>query len=51
LEYPKNDLVRHHAAFAVRACRELCLVVDEGRRKGVYRRYLRRSRSWLKVEA
>jgi hypothetical protein len=40
LEYPENDLLRQHAARAVRAQRELCLAVNEGRRKGVYRRYL-----------
>ena len=50
LEYPKDDHLREHAAFAVRAQRKLCLVVNEGRQKGVYRRYLRRSKSWPKVD-
>jgi hypothetical protein len=50
LGYPKDDHLRQHAAYAVRAQRELCLVANEGRQKGVYRQYLRRSKSWPKVE-
>jgi hypothetical protein len=50
LDCPKDDHFRNHAAFAVVAQRKLCLVVNEGRQKGVYRRYLRRSRFWPKVE-
>ena len=50
LEYPKNDLLRQHVARALVAQRELCLVVNEGRQKGLYRRYLRRSKSWPKVK-
>jgi hypothetical protein len=50
LEYPKEDLLRQHAARAVLAQRELCLVVNGGRQKGVYRQYLRRSKSWPTVE-
>ena len=45
-----TDLLRQHAARALVAQRELCLVVNEGRQKGVYRQYLRRSKSWPKVE-
>jgi hypothetical protein len=48
--YPKGDHLRQHAAFAVLAQRKLCLVVNEGRQKGVYRQYVRRSRSWPKIE-
>jgi hypothetical protein len=50
LGYLKDDHLRQHAAFAVRVQRELCLVVNEGRQKGVYRQFLRRSKSWPGVE-
>jgi hypothetical protein len=50
LGYPDNDLLRQHAARALVAERKLCLVVNEGRQKGLYRQYLRRSRRWPKVE-
>ena len=50
LEYGKTDLLRQHAARAVLAQRQLCLAVNEGRQKGVYRRCLGRSKSWPKVE-
>jgi hypothetical protein len=50
LDYPKDDHLRRHAAFAIRAHRELCLAVNEGRQKGVYRQYLRLSKSWPKLE-
>jgi hypothetical protein len=50
LGYPKHDHLRLHAAFAVVAQRKLCLVVNESRQKGVYRRYLLRSRSWPRME-
>ena len=50
LDYPKQDVLRQHAASAVLAQRQLCLAVNEGRQKGVYRQYLRRSKSWPKIE-
>jgi hypothetical protein len=46
----KDDHFRLHAARAVLAQRELCLVVNEGRQKGVYRQYLRRCKTLTKVE-
>jgi hypothetical protein len=45
LGYPMDDHLRQHAAFAVVAQRKLCLAVNEGRPKGVYRQYLRRSKA------
>lgn len=47
--FPPADSLRLHVARALRAHRRLCLEANEGRRKGVYRRYVRRSRSWPAV--
>ena len=49
LGYPEQDQLRREARRGVLAYSQLCLAANEGRRKGVYRRYLRRARAWPAV--
>ena len=47
--FPPNDLLRDHARRSLLAFRQLALTVNDQRRKGLCRRFMKQSQSWPPV--